>query len=252
MRKNLVGVLISVTLVLSAFYSSSFNVCAMDKEEYSIVGGNVEITDTEELIQRAKAGIDEFKENTGMEFSVICEDTDNKSSNAVASQIYSEAVEEDPNIETYKTSQYLGEVLDENGKKVDLYAAQGIVAYSDYDDRSDTKTNGGCTITTTIYFQWAPDVFGIKLLRSTATLSGTLRPSSLKMENRAEEGWVTDYNPVPHINSRTISLPSNGTYTLNSPYSGYVYYPQSFIMAEDTVSFGDGGVLKTHIMYSSI
>lgn len=251
MRKNKISMFMSLSLMLSALFFSSFDVFAMEKEEgYIFPCEQAEVTDTELLIQRAKDGIDEFKENTGVEFSVVCEKTDLLISYTTTPKVCSESVEEKYSVETYKTSQYLGKVLNEKGEWDDLYAFQGIVAYSDFENCSDTKTNGGCTITTTIYFQWAPDVFGIKLLRSTCVVSGTLRPSSLKMENQADEGWVTDANPELHYNTRTISLPSNGTYTLDSPYSGYVYHPNAYVMAEDTVFFGSGGTLKTHVVYS--
>lgn len=148
-----------------------------------------------------------------------------------------------PYVETNQTSQYLGDVLNERGNVEQIYALYGIVVYSN-DSISDQKSNGGCTITTTIFYAWDSSYFAIKLINSQAYLTGTLRPASLKMENNVFEGYTTY---LEHPNSRQISYPSNGYYTLGSAYNNYITEMGSYLIAEDTLSFGDGGVLKTSI-----
>ncbi len=202
----------------------------------------IEIQDVELLIQRAELGIDEFKENTGMNFQI---DNEIMDMNLPATTVEL-CSEREYNLKTYQTSQYLGKIVNEQGRLDDVYAIHGISVYSDT-TVSDTDTNGGCTITTTLYIQWGTgDRIELKLLRSSANLSGTLRPTSLKMENCVYEGWTTNVN---HYNTKTISLPSAGIYNLYPSYTGYISEYSSYVGAEDTVSFGDGGVLKTSIYY---
>ncbi len=228
----IIGILINSLTVMASPIDETTEIVQYDKTE---------IQDVDTLIFLADQGVDEFKDKTGLAFHLESQLVGEQAT--VISLNAPSTIEEAENIEIYKTSQYLGTILTAEGEIEELYALNGVILYSD-PSKSDTKTNGGCTITTTLHCAWNSDGMKLRLIDSQAYLTGTLRPQSLLMENNAYEGWITN---EAHYNSRTVSLPSNGYYTLPSNYSGYIADMGAYLIAEDTLSFGSGGTLKTHV-----
>ena len=198
-----------------------------------------EIVDTDDLIERAKAGIDDFKEVTGRDFNVYVE--------AKMPTAESEGLDLTNSMEIYKTSQYLGKIVNEDGGYDDLYVLEGIVAYPIH-DVTQGGTYGNCTLTTKMYFQFSENYSSMaRMINSTGKVTGSLHPVSMFMENRVYD-WDNDSN---HYNSNTVITPTSGTtYTLYPSYYGAVDTNLGTLDAKNTAYFSGGGSLSVGVDFT--
>lgn len=112
---------------------NSLNVFAKEGEWFVENYEATAIRDAELLMKRAELGIDDFKQDTGLDFKVSCETTNLGLVSKMNSDI-------DNLVTTYQTSQYLGEIVNEQGEVNSIYALQGVTVYRDT-TVSDTETN---------------------------------------------------------------------------------------------------------------
>lgn len=175
-----------------------------------------EIYNADDLMVRAKAGVDELSQNTGFEVTV--------SPSMVADLTVRSG-------ETYATSQLLkSELVD--GKQIDTYVASVMNTYPVSESMSATRLS--VTLTSKIYFTYDDDAARVQMRYTTATISGS-GASRLVMTNGLKTSGIADYVST----SAQYSNPG-GTYTLNRCASTWVSEATGFLHVNDRLYFDDG------------
>ncbi len=203
MRKGikLLALVVSSLLLLGAYgdvkvkAASSNDVVVKEKalQEKIQLYSEIPIVETNELIHRAKLGVDELCRDTGIEWDAEIE----------ASDVY--------DVNTYCTSQLIGEYIYQD----ELYKEYALtsVTVSDVKQYGYSPVSGqGCTLRTTMVVTWNASGNRASLNYQATWVSGG-SPTVLVMENKVDKGWDTGKS---YVNSNQILSP-NGTYTLLTP-----------------------------------
>ncbi len=217
--KKLVSLIVAFACILTVFCASVSAQTVLSTSQLLYCAE--EISDVETLYQRAVLGIDELRDNTDLEITVLTSTT-RSSTDLLAEQ----------DEEAYVTSQLLrSEIID--GEKIDTYAA--TILRSTYSN-SQSQTSG--SLVSTIYFNY--DTSGkVQMINTRATIN-TSGASRLVMTNGLRQ--TAGHNMV--TTSSQYSNPS-GTYYLNRCSSTWVSDGTGQLYLCNKLYFDSGSVTTT-------
>lgn len=219
---------VAMALATSMICGSTMNLWAAEKTENNVISQYKEITDVQELIERAKRGIDDLRDDAKIEAETECNLIQNSRSRAASVEGDMEG-----ELKSYTTSQKLGtEMVD--GEMVDTYAAASVVTYS---TGSHSASVSGVTLVSKIYlYVYSDGRASIRMKNTSSNVSGGAQ--RLVMTN-----LVQQYTSGPqYTNGKTVSYPS-GTYTLSAPSGAanlWLTDSTAFCKLQDTVYMSNG------------
>ena len=220
--------IVAMALVASMICGSTMNLWAAEMTVKNKAVQYEEITDVEELIERAERGIDDLRDDTELKAETECNLIQSARSRAASVEGDIEG-----ELKSYTTSQRLGmEMVD--GEMVDTYAAASIVTYG---TGSHSASVSGVKLVSKIYlYVYSDGRASIRMKNTSSNVSGGAQ--RLVMTN-----LVQQYTSGPqYTNGQTISYPS-GTYTLSAPSGAanlWLTDSTAFCKLQDTVYMSNG------------
>lgn len=228
MKSKKITVLVLVMIFLGNLLTDVLDVRALETnaDDNYVIEQSEEITDTELLIERAKAGINEIETNEAANVDVNC--------------IVPFSVE-DGTFQTYITSQCINRAV-KDGNIVETYAVNLLSVYESSQTSSPAKY-GETTLKSTAYFDCVVGRTEIAFKYSQAVITGSGSYTSLIMQSRVYTGWIDNktYNA-----SKPIPFPT-GINTMTAPYTDYISDYPAYIAVEDMLNFSDGTSIYTSL-----